>query len=156
MRRKLTLSGVLCALLIALDRRTTAWAATALPGAPVEIIPGWLALRYTENTGAAFGMLSGMRLANALLTLALLAALVAFIAHYRREKGMLISGAVVLAGGFSHLYDRLLGKNIVDFISLDIISFPIFNVADICICVGACLLAIAYIRCENTKRSEQI
>lgn len=155
MRRKLTVSGIACALLIALDRLTKAWAVRTLPGDPLEIIPGWLSLRYAENTGAAFGMLSGMRLLNALLTLALLVCLAVFVWRLRREKGMLASGAVVMAGGLSHLYDRLLGKNIVDFISLDIINFPIFNVADICICAGVCLLAIAYVRYENNTRSKQ-
>lgn len=152
MKRTWTMSGALCALLLVFDRLTKAWAAgvlRAMPGGEMPVIPGIVSFRYAENTGAAFGMLSGMRLLNALLTLALLVALAVFLWRMRRENGILLSGAIVMAGGVSHLYDRLLGQNIVDFIQLDFIRFPIFNVADVCICAGTVLLAVAYILYEN-------
>lgn len=157
MKRSWIVSSALCALLLLLDRLTKAWAAVvlrAMPDGKMPVIPGLISFRYAENTGAAFGMLSGMRLLNALLTLALLVALAVFLWRMRREKGFLVSGAIVMAGGVSHLYDRLLGQNIVDFIRLEFIHFPIFNVADICICIGTALLAIAYILCENRARAE--
>jgi len=157
MKRKMIIGGALCVLLILIDRLTKAWAAgvlRALPGGRMAVLPGLFGFRYAENTGAAFGMLAGMRLLNALLTLALLVALAIFLWRMRREKGFILSGAVVMAGGVSHLYDRLLGNNIVDFIELEFIRFPIFNVADICICAGAVLLAAAYLIYENKTRSD--
>lgn len=159
MKRRWIVSGTLCALLLGLDRMSKAWASNvlrALPGGEMSAVPGLFSLHYVENTGAAFGMLSGMRLVNALLTMALLAALAVFLWRMRREKGFLISGAIVMAGGFSHLYDRLLGQNIVDFIELEFIRFPIFNVADICICTGAVLLAAAYILYDTKIRSDNV
>ena len=157
MKRTWMLSGALCALLLLLDRLTKAWAVgvlRAMPGGEMAVLPGLVSFCYAENTGAAFGMLSGMRLLNALLTLALLVALAVFLWRMRRERGFLLSGAIVMAGGVSHLYDRLLGRNIVDFIRLDFVRFPIFNVADICICAGTVLLAIIYILRENRARGD--
>lgn len=158
MKRRMVFGGALCVLLVLIDRLTKAWAAgalRALPGGRMDVFPGIVGFRYAENTGAAFGMLSGMRLLNALLTLILLAVLAVFLWRMRREKGFVISGAIVMAGGLSHLYDRLLGRNIIDFIELEFIRFPIFNVADICICAGAVWLAAAYLLYENKTRSDR-
>lgn len=155
MERKFITGSMLCVLLIAFDRLTKEWAYNVLRTIPggMAAIPGVFSFRYAENTGAAFGMLAGMRLMNALLTFVLLAALAVFLWRMRREKGFILSGAVVMAGGLSHLYDRLLGQNIVDFIQMEFIRFPIFNVADICICVGTALLAVAYLIYDKKTRS---
>ena len=153
--RKNLISFSLPLLLVAIDRISKAWALIAIRQHPVEVIPGLLSFRYAENSGAAFGMLSGMRLLNGLLTLTLLIVLFAFICHHRKHAGMWYSGLTVIGGGISHLYDRLLGKNIIDFIRLDFIDFPIFNFADICICVGTVLLALFYLKADSDSRREK-
>lgn len=152
MKGRLTACGALMGALLIADRLTKAWAAADLMGRRMIVIPHVLSFAYTENTGAAFGLLSGMRVLNGILTLALMIGLGIFIWRNRHSTGMLVSGAVVMAGGVSHLYDRLLGRNIIDFIKLEFIDFPIFNVADICICCGAVALAAVYILIDR-KRS---
>ena len=153
--RKNLISFGLPLLLVAIDRISKVWALSAIRQHTVEVIPGLLSFQYAENSGAAFGMLSGMRLLNGLLTLTLLIVLFAFICHHRKHTGMWYSGLTVIGGGVSHLYDRLLGKNIIDFIRLDFIDFPIFNFADICICVGTVLLALFYLKADSDSRREK-
>ena len=154
MKGRIIACGALTGALLIADRLTKAWAAQVLIAGRIPVIPHVLSFAYTENTGAAFGLFSGMRILNGIMTLILLIGLAAFVWQNRRAKGMLASGAIVMAGGISHLYDRLLGRNIIDFIKLEFINFPIFNVADICICCGAVLLAAAYILDER-KRSNK-
>lgn len=156
MNRKRMAVGGICLSALLLDRLTKAWAALVLKGGgAITAIPGVVSFRYAENPGAAFSLMSGMRGFTALLTLALLIFLAVFLFLHKDNKPMLLSGAAVIAGGASHLYDRLLGRNIVDFIRLDFIDFPIFNVADICICVGTALLAFFYLREDSAKRSDK-
>lgn len=155
--KKKTRVGVwmaVCALMIALDRLSKVWAVRALSGrGAMAVWPGLFHFRYVENTGAAFGLFGGMRGLNVLLTFAFVW-IAGMVIWRRREKpGVLPFGALLMAGGISHLYDRLIGRNIVDFIEVEFMRFAIFNVADICICAGAVGLTCAYLWQENRVRS---
>ena len=147
-----------CALLIALDRLSKAWASQVLraqPGGEMVVWPGVFHFHYTQNTGAAFGMLSGLRWLNVALTFLFLLVMGVVIWRMRDCRGILPAGALVMAGGLSHLYDRLIGGGIVDFIEIDFVRFAIFNVADICICVGAVAFTLAYLLQDHRIRSER-
>ena len=101
----------------------------------VEIIGGWLALEYTENRGAAFGLLSGLAPILATVSIAIVAGL---LVHYMRQtqpplwKTMAI-GAIA-GGAFGNLVDRVRLGHVVDFVSVG--PWPNFNVADSAITVG--------------------
>ncbi len=145
-----------CVLLIALDRLTKAWAVRALAGRGATAVwPGVFHFRYAENTGAAFGLFGGFRWVNVLLTFAFVLVAGAMILRHREKPGVLPFGALLMAGGLSHLYDRLFGRCIVDFIEVEFMRFAIFNVADICICVGAIGLTCACLWQENRVRSKE-
>ena len=58
-----------------------------------------------------------------------------------------------LPEGYSGAVLKISGTTSYDFIKLDFISFPIFNVADICICTGTVMLAAAYLIYDNKTRS---
>ncbi len=65
------------------------------------------------------------------------------------ERGHLIVGHVmVLAGAVSNTLDRLLYRGVIDFIELSYggWSWPVFNVADVCIVFGVGLMAVEYYR----------
>ncbi len=53
---------------------------------------------------------------------------------------------LVISGGVGNLIDRVFyGGQVVDFISTDFMDFPVFNVADICVTVGAALVILYFV-----------
>ncbi|MDD5656697.1 MAG: signal peptidase II [Elusimicrobia bacterium] len=137
-------------LIFALDRATKLWAINSLaPRACIPVLP-FLRLTYVENTGAAFGVGRGGNLFFVFLTAALLAALLVWRRSWPRDEWRLRWGFLLVAGGaLGNLYDRIAYRFVVDF--LDLRVWPVFNVADSCVTVGACLLAWGLYRLEKRK-----
>ena len=135
-----SLQAAVLALVLLADRATKVWALRWLSShSPVRVAP-FFHLTYVKNTGAAFGMLQG---ANAFF-IGVSAVLLAGLAWMLRrlgedQRGARLSALLVAAGALGNLYDRLAYGHVIDF--LDFRVWPVFNVADSCICVGAVLLA---------------
>ena len=137
-------SAILCIILIGIDQWTKYLAVQHLAdGTVVQAVPGVFDFLYVENRGAAFGMLQDTRWFLIVVTVALIAAILVFALRCK-SKSLWLIGAVTLivAGGIGNLIDRFLSGFVVDFIHLLFMDFPCFNVADICVCIGAVLLAI--------------
>ena len=135
-----TLRAAAVVALLGLDRATKIWAATSLKAVgTIPLIP-FFDLTYVENTGAAFGLGRG---ANKLLTavsVGLVIALQVLRRRWPKNDPWLQWGALlVTAGAVGNLYDRLLFGFVVDFLHLH--HWPVFNIADSCISVGAAMLA---------------
>lgn len=132
-------AAVFVALLI-VDRLTKWWALGSLAHiGSIPVLP-FFHLTYVENTGAAFGMGHGN---NAFFT-GLAAVLLGFLLYLMKawdNKGPWVRWGLLLvsAGALGNLYDRLAYRFVVDF--LDFRVWPVFNVADSCVTVGACCLA---------------
>jgi len=115
------------------------------PPGVVEVIPGIMRFETAENTGVAWGMLSERKARWALAALSLIAfpAIVWFFWRHREPSWPLTLGLAGIAGGtLGNLYDRVVFGHVRDFIYVYCINFPVFNVADSCICVGAALFAL--------------
>lgn len=117
-----------------------------------EVIPGIFWLHHTANTGVAFGMFNGTEYANYAFGAISLTALAVITWMYKKGAfpGVLsrTSVALLVAGIFGNLTDRLLHSYVVDFLRFDFgfapfNPWPSFNVADSCVVVAAILLAIA-------------
>lgn len=140
------------ALVYALDRVTKVLAEQGLSGRPpVEIIPGVVELRFTTNPGGAFGLFGG---AAWLFVLASLVVIVAVVASSVRVPSSLVAVSLgfVLGGALGNLTDRLIrgpgfSGEVVDFIDLQV--WPVFNLADSAIMVGAALLLLSSFRHER-------
>jgi len=135
-----TLRAAALVALLALDRATKIWAVASLKAVgTIPLIP-FFDLTYVENTGAAFGMGRG---ANKLLTAVSVALVIALQVISRRwpknDPWLQWGTMLVTAGAVGNLYDRLAFGFVVDF--LHIHHWPVFNVADSCITVGALMLA---------------
>lgn len=115
------------------------------------LLPGILKLHGTRNTGAAFSLLSGNPMLLAALSIALLLVLLVFAKQMLHHRLMAISLALVLGGALGNLVDRLARGYVVDYIEVLFINFPIFNLADILITLGAGLTAMAVLRMPQEK-----
>lgn len=138
--RRLLRPAAVVAVLFAADRATKLWAMRDLRvDGPVPVLP-FFELSYVENTGAAFGLGHGANGLFIAVSVALIAVLVRLLRRWPKEDLWLQGGGLlVLAGALGNLYDRLFYRYVVDFLYLH--HWPVFNVADSCITVGACLLA---------------
>lgn len=135
------------------DRVTKVLAERNLQDGPVELIPGVLDLRYTTNPGGAFGLFGGIPWLFATITLAVIVAIV--IASRRLPATSSAVGlGLVLGGAAGNMVDRAirgpgLSGEVVDFIDLQV--WPIFNLADSAIMIGAGTLLIAGLRRDHGR-----
>lgn len=129
---------------IALDQATKLLAIKHLmPIKKLPIITGVFNLRYVENTGAAFSMLQGQRFFLVVVPMIVIIAIV-YLLISDKIKSRLGSWslAVILSGAIGNLVDRIMHGYVVDMFDFELISFPVFNVADIAVTVGAILFFI--------------
>ncbi len=131
-------------LLTALDQATKLWSVKALRSVgEIPVIEGVFNLRYVENTGAAFSILQGKTF---LLTVIPIVACVFMIYILLAKKISLKLGnwgiTLILSGALGNLIDRVFRGAVVDMFDFELINFPVFNVADICVTVGAVLFFI--------------
>jgi signal peptidase II len=129
-----------------LDRVTKEWAERALAGEPpVDVIPGILRFTYTTNSGGAFGFGRSAPWLFAAATIVVSLVILAVSLRLSRLPVAIALG-LILGGARGNLTDRAvngsgLTGHVVDFIDLRV--WPVFNLADTAIVVGAAVLAIA-------------
>lgn len=109
----------------------------------IPIIEGFFHITYIQNRGGAFSILEGHTGVLILLPILFTTAILIYLYKNRvRESwSVLLSLALIAGGGIGNLVDRIRFGAVVDF--LDFRVFPIFNVADICVCMGSGLLLLA-------------
>jgi signal peptidase II len=124
---------------VALDQATKALVrATIDPGEHKAVIPG-VDLVHTQNTGVAFGALSGGgAVVTVVIAIALLALLAYFATHLRRPLFWLPTG-MLLGGAIGNVIDRVRAGGVTDFVQIPL-GFPAFNVADMSITFGVLVL----------------
>lgn len=120
-----------------------------------HVIEGFFDLVYVTNTGAAFSAFSNNNLFFMLLSFVVLAALVFFYIRGAFKGALMLTAlALLVAGILGNLTDRIVHKQVIDFLLFDLhVKFanpwPAFNVADSCICVAAALFILASFREEK-------
>jgi len=141
--------GLGAAILVTLDQLVKLWAIASLQGQPERpLIRGVLHLIYVENTGAAFGFMASFGGAQVILTVVKLIVLIAAILYFAKLPGearfnfVRIPLVMIAAGGVGNLIDRIRLGFVVDMFAFSFINFPVFNVADIYVTVGAFLFVI--------------
>ena len=119
---------------------------------PRTLIPGVVGFRNARNSGMALSMLSGHFWRLTVFTALLIAGILFYLLSRPGEPPLLRAGLWLIAGGgLGNLYDRVTMGSVIDFIELDFVRFAIFNVADVCICVGAALVLLGAWRNERKK-----
>lgn len=151
--------GIALILLLVFDQITKYLAYTVLrTEGPFVLIPGVFELRYLENQGAAFGMMKNMQWIFILFALVISAAAIFIYPRIPMEqkfKPLRILCMTLTAGAWGNMIDRILHKFVIDFLYFSLIDFPIFNVADIYVCVSTAvflLLTLFYYKEEDFDR----
>ncbi len=135
-------------LLLLLDRISKKWAALTLQKADIDLIPDILTLHYLENRGAAWGILQNAFWLFFLITIVVVGVMVYFYARipFTRRYWYLRSIIILLSSGaIGNFIDRACWHYVVDFIYVEAINFPVFNVADCYVCIAAALLIHSFL-----------
>lgn len=108
-------------------------------GQSLPVIEEVFHITYVQNRGAAFNMLTGQGLILIIVPAVAIAIAIWFMEKNLKEHWTLLSALVlIIAGGIGNLIDRSLMGFVTDM--FDFRFWPVFNVADIAVCVGAGLL----------------
>ena len=114
-----------------------------IPAGGSMLIPGVLGLRYTENTGMAFSMMSGKGWLLGVISLIFSAALVLLLAKKQfapfPETGLLL----MLGGAAGNMVDRFAAGSVPDMIEFLFLDFAVFNIADVCLTAGCAIVAVS-------------
>lgn len=116
------------------------------PIGSVDIIPDVFRFTYVENKGAAFGMLSDNRWIFMVTSVIAILALLVYLWKFRPDSILACTAiSMIIAGGIGNMIDRVALGFVIDF--LDFCAFPnlwmwVFNIADVCVCIGGALLVL--------------
>lgn len=144
-RRSAILLYAVAAAALLLDQLSKAWVEHALSGRPpIRVIPGVLSLTYTTNSGGAFGFGESAPWLFAGATI-VVSAVIVMVSTRPVRPWIAVSLGLILGGALGNLADRANGAGfsgrVTDFIDLQV--WPIFNLADTAIVLGAAILAVA-------------
>ncbi len=141
-KRKTFLDGFFIALLLlAADQLTKYFAQRQLMGnRGIDVIPGVFQLFYLQNRGAAFGMMENRQWFFAAVALVMMLAAAYVYVRLPLQKHYSLLRAVcvlIVSGAAGNMIDRIFHGYVIDFLYFSLIDFPVFNVADCYVCVGA-------------------
>lgn len=110
---------------------------------------------YVRNSGAAFSMLSGRLGFLSVFSIAFCIGVIVYWFVKKPTNKLLCSSlAMMAAGALGNTVDRIMYGYVVDFIKTEFINFPVFNIADIAITVGAALMVIS-VCLEDRKNGDK-
>lgn len=149
-----TILFLLALFVVVLDRSTKHLAATRIGlYRHIQIIPGFFRLTHTENTGAAFSLFADSHWhwkTVMLIAFSLVAMAVVLVLLWKQSRPLTMTGiglSLILGGAIGNLWDRVASGRVVDFLLFYVQQYqwPVFNLADSAIVVGACLLVVEII-----------
>lgn len=149
----------IAALVMLFDQFTKYWVSVKLrEGDEIDIVRGLFKFSYTENPGIAFGMLNNGNMKWLLVTISVAAIMV--VIYYMRRTPisntlLLWSLALLAAGICGNLIDRFRLGRVIDFILIyyKTYQWPVFNIADTAITIGAALMAIELFLAPQPERT---
>ena len=114
----------------------------------IPVIEGFFSITSHRNTGAAWGMMSGKQTLFIILTAVMLIGIVFLYVKAPEDKKftpLRITMAVLAGGAIGNFIDRVSKGYVDDFIDFHLINFPVFNFADICVCISMFVLVFLII-----------
>ncbi len=137
--------------LVAVDQLTKVWAVRSLADGPIHVIGSSIGFELTRNSGGAFSRFRGYAPVLAVGAILVTAFLVRTVRR-AHDRATVVGLVLILSGALGNLCDRIarshhhgfLGGEVVDFVKLG--PWPLFNVADSCLTIGAIVLAVRTLR----------
>lgn len=151
------------------------------PVGEIPIIKGVFHLTFITNDGAAFGMMDDKRWIFMIISTVAITGMALYI--YFGHSGSLLAGsaiAAIVSGGIGNMIDRIFCGEVVDFINTCFVryptslkditnfsrwqTFPVYNIADCLVCIGAATLVVALVietvkemreKRENSRGAEE-
>ena len=130
--------------------------------ANIQVIPGFFRLTHTENTGAAFSLFAdstgpwktGLLIGFSVIALIVVSGLLWKNHHAHIATGVGLS--LIMGGALGNLWDRLARGRVVDFllVYVKLYQWPVFNLADSAIVVGAGLLIVEILFVKSHLRDD--
>jgi signal peptidase II len=132
--------------------------------AHIQVIPGFFQLTHTENTGAAFSLFANSTLpwkTGLLIAFSVIALLVVSVLLWKNNHAHVVTGvglALIMGGALGNLWDRLARGRVVDFLLFYVkhYQWPVFNLADSAIVVGAGLLVLEILFHKSSAPEESL
>jgi signal peptidase II len=161
-RRKTAVYGSITGGIIVIDQITKVMAQQMLPPyQPVPVLGDFFRLTYIYNPGAAFGLHVGPF--SRYVFLALTVACVILLAYWFRstppsDRLRLTAISLVTAGAIGNFIDRVRSpRGVIDFFDFGLanLRWPVFNIADIGVTIGAILLAISLWKEEQSASPDE-
>lgn len=123
----------------------------------VTVIPHFFSITYVENEGSAFSLFPGFRYLFIIIALLTLVAIY-FLFIHKKVLSRLDAGILgfLIGGILGNVFDRIMHGVVIDYLDFHLgnFSFPVFNIADICIVVSVLLLVIVVLK-GNKKPHEK-
>jgi signal peptidase II len=127
-------------------------------GESIEVIENFLYITSHRNRGAAWGILQGQMWFFYIITVVVIIGIIYYIQKAAKGKMLLgISLGFMLGGAIGNFIDRVIHKEVVDFVNTYIFGydFPVFNVADSALVVGVAMLMIQMLLEERELKKEK-
>ena len=128
----------------------------------IQIIPGFFRLTHTENTGAAFSLFADSTApwkTGLLIAFSGIALVVVSVLLWKNHHTHMVTGiglALIMGGALGNLWDRLARGRVVDFLLFYVkrYQWPVFNLADSAIVIGAGLLVLEILFHKSSAQEE--
>jgi len=154
-RGRLRLLLIVAALVVTLDQLSKLWINANRP--QTELLPGFLDLRYTENTGAILGLFHSHTELFIALGIAGLVIILVFLYYFPPATTLVtVSFALILSGAVGNLIDRIRLHYVIDFISFhvhELFHWPTFNIADAALTVGILMLIYYFYKSGGLRKA---
>ena len=110
----------------------------------------FFSIDYVRNYGAAFNLFSGSRIFLSIISITISLFLVYLIFKKASSSNLeILSYSFILAGSLANGLDRIVKGYVIDFINLNFVDFPVFNIADISINIGFILILYSFIKYKS-------
>lgn len=120
----------------------------------IPLIEDVFHLTYVENTGAGFGVFADYTWLLTAMTLIIIIFVVSYVVVKKPKNRVLITALIFMMGGaVGNMIDRVRLGYVIDFFDFTLIDFPVFNVADCFITVGAVIFAVYVIFFSEKKEN---
>ncbi|MCA9401660.1 MAG: signal peptidase II [Candidatus Omnitrophica bacterium] len=154
-RIDILISFVLTVFIVIFDRITKNYFEDLLDlGQTLPVIPDIFHFTLVYNTGIAFGLFKDQGVVFIIIPVIAIILLVFNIYYFRQNgevisRGYMLAFSLILAGAMGNLYDRITYGYVIDFFDFRI--WPVFNIADSAITIGAVIIAWKCFRLSSDK-----